>query len=342
MTKLWVDKFRDLPEIPTPKRWREGFETTLEQDVTLKILTRQPINEEERNILCEAISFYKNVIPQLHKIELENLNDEDRASLLGYFNYVFNFFLTITNEITCNYTARLVKNEDVIKKRKSIEDTKYLKYPPLTLVKEIGKYNRASTSNSTVFYGAECCDATLLETKPKKNDLVTVGVWKYRHPEKKIMTYPITFGKEAIQANPHTKKGYDYFQKVKEINDPQLMEFMEIFFDFLGLEFSKQVVDHYQYFYSAIYSDKIFENTDPVFNAIVYPSVQNRFKYHNIAIRHTFFDEEFYIDRIFEFEIEDTFYDQEFPFSHAFHVSYVKPKNVREPKQIDIDGKIIW
>ena len=252
--------------------------------------------------------------------------------------------MLVRNDVKCNYIYRIVKNEDILKERISLPNISYLKYPSKEIVKQVGMYNRANTPDFNVFYGAESINAALLETQPAHNDLITIGIWKNISKDNKVVSYPISHGKEAIEVNEGVRKGYQSFLSKKKNNSPLLMDFMELIFDFLGSEFSKSVENHFGYFYSAIYSERIFNNNHPdwIYNAIIYPSVKNRFKYENLAIRPEFFDANFQIERIWEMVIDETYYSQDLKFDNPVAFSYVKPLYIKEPKQIGFDGSIIW
>jgi RES domain-containing protein len=337
-------KFRDLPEIPICKRYVEGRMATPEAEIYMKIHRKEVLTNEEEKLVKECIEFYKNVIPLLRKVDFNSLSKDDLQNLKGYFNYIFNYILICQNDMTCYGTRRVVKNKDVLGIERSLPNVSFLKYPPLEKVKEIGKYNRANTPNFNMFYGATSVNAALMETKPEKNELITAGIWYNPDLKRTLNTYTINFGKSAIEANPLVKKGYDYFQRIKEINHPLLMEVHEIIYEFLGEEYSKPANNHLDYFYSATYTEKILSDrkNKECSEAIMYASIQNKYKYENLAIIPEIFDERFVLVKIYEMVVNETYYDKEIDFDNLDEISYIKPYYIREPRQVLPDGKIIW
>lgn len=338
MDNKQIYKFKDLPSIPSFKQWREDQRGTQEQDIGFKILDNISLSEEEENIFKEALSFYKAVITQMQKMDLSALTAEDFVDFKEYFENVFNFLPVVENVVSCGFVVRIVKNKEVFEEGKSIPNISFLSYPPLAIVQRNGRYNRANTSNRNAFYGTGSINASLLETTPESGELITVGVYVPKVKDFKMNSYPISHSKQARLVNQEVQKGYNAFIKSKENRHPLMMECLEIVFDFLGEEFSKPVNNHLEYFYSAIFSDRILTNS----NVIVYPSVKCKYKYENLAIAPAYFDDNFQLNRIFEILVKDTFYDEEKAFEYPFEISYINTVYSREPKQICPDGQIIW
>jgi len=341
----WVNEFKDLPVIPECKRWILGGKTTLEQQILFKLLNGQPITKDEERLFNESIEFYSTVTLQLSNTKLQSFTEEERFEYFGYVNYVFSHLMLLSNNVTCWNICRVVKNKSVLGEEKSIPHVSLLSYPSKEIVKRIGQYNRANSPDYNVFYGAQTVNAALLETKPAIGDLITVSVWGNTNPEMEILSYPINHGKEAIMINADVRKGYTAFQAIKKKNHPLLMKMMEIIFDFLGEEFSKQAHHHLDYFFSAFYSQRIFENVDiPDWNyeAIIYPSVQNKFKYENLAIKPEVFDKRFRIRKIMEMVVDESYYDLDLPLSDLLSISYIKPRYIREPSKLNADNSIEW
>lgn len=207
MTKPnWQTNFRDLPTIPEHKRWIENERLTIEQTISLKLLSGQAISNEEEEIFKSLVNFYSELNEKLKTLDYTNFTEEDFQNFKDYIFYAFNYIALITNKLTIFQTYRLVVNEWVLKSNEPITNTSLLKYPSLDIVKQINKFNRANTPNKNVFYSAENIDTALKETRPPLNKLVTIGVWKPKVPTKKFISYPISHSEVAEQVNEGVAK----------------------------------------------------------------------------------------------------------------------------------------
>ena len=102
-------------------------------------------------------------------IPLSEITDEDLEELKTYLSSVFNFKIIIQNDINFEYLFRVTPvNESFVEKGK-VRTPKYLTYPPLDIVKKMGKYNRANSPEKTVFYASFFENVALRETKPEKD-----------------------------------------------------------------------------------------------------------------------------------------------------------------------------
>ena len=350
----WQATFRDLPEIPEHKKWVKGSYTTLEQDISFKLLHKRPITSAEEKIFIELTSYYKELEEKLKVIEYDTFTDSDFENFKNYIFYAFNYLPLITNGLTVFSTYRLVVNEYVTKKNESITNIEFLRYPTIEKVKESNKYNRANTPNTNVFYSAGSIDTALKEIRPPKNKLVTVGIWKQKDINKKLISYPISHSEEAIKVNESVQAATKAFEETAKHNSALFMEYMRRYFKILGYEFSKKVDYgkanyHYKYLISALFSESIFSQHQEIndeknfkFDCIIYPSVGNDHLTENVAIIPSTLDNEFYLADAYEFEIIEQYYDDKNGNLDPEKITLAKFKNFRKVKTIRQDGQIEW
>lgn len=343
----WQATFRNLPEIPSHKMWREGSKTTLEQDIVFKYLEQKPITKEEEQIFTELTDFYIQLKEDLKMLDYSTFNETDFENFKNYITYAFNYNVLISNQLTIPRTYRLVVNEWVTGKNERIKDINFLKYPSLEIVKKANKYNRANTKNTTVFYTTECIDTALKEIKPPKNKLITVGMW-IPNKNKKFTSYPISHSEEAIKANIGVAKATQAFDKIAENNSKMIMDFLRHYFTLLGSEFTKTVNNHLEYYISALFSERILQKSEEPdndfrFECIIYPSVGNKFETDNLAILPDVIDNDFILSKVYEFEIEETLYENSIPKNtNPEKVTLAKIKNGFVTKKIIDNKKIDW
>lgn len=350
----WQTSFRDLPEIPEHKKWVKGSYTTLEQDISFKLLHRRPITNTDEKIFVELSTYYKELEEKLKTLEYETFNDEDFENFKNYIFYAFNFLPLITNGLTVFSTYRLVVNEHVSKKNESITSIEFLKYPTIEKVKELNKYNRANTPNTNVFYSAGSIDTAIKEIRPPENKLVTVGIWKQKDSNKKLISYPISHSEEAIKVNESVQSATKAFEDTAKHNSALFMEYVRRYFRILGYEYSKKIDYskancHYGYLISALFSEQIFSQHQEMndennfkFDCIIYPSVGNDYLTENVAILPLTLDNDFYLSDVYEFEIIESHYDDKNVNLDPEKITLAKIKNFRKAKAIRQDGQIEW
>lgn len=237
-------------------------------------------------------------------------------------------------------------NESVSNDNKTLTDTCFLKHPSLDLVKRIGRYNRANTCETTVFYLAESIDTALKEIHPPKGKRITVGVWKPKH-ERTFTSYPIIHSKVAIATNEEISTAYNTVKQLEEVHDPLHINYMNYYLNLLSREYSKPVKHHLEYMISATFSEHIFEindgNPDFNFDCIIYPSVGNEFQTRNVALKSSVAEEDFVLEKAIEFEISESFYDRTpIKTGNPEAITVANVKNYRETFDISADGKIAW
>ncbi len=351
----WQAKFRNLPEIPVYKQWAKDSYSTIEQDISYKLINNQPISKEEEIIFKELESFYKELDEKLIKLNYHDFTTDDFENFKNYIFYAFNFISLISDEYSISGTYRLVVNEEVRddKKNESITDITLLKYPSIDKVKEIGKYNRANTPDTNVFYSAENIDTALKEKRPGINKLITVGIWEPKNKNKKFIAYPLSHSDVALNLNEDVKKATEAFENNKNFSSPLFKNYMRHYFKLLGREFSKTINynnpnHHYEYLISSLFSERIFARSEEgeakgfKYDCIIYPSVNNNYLTCNLAILPDTLDNHFYLKEVIEFEISEEFYDKKYIPLHPEQITLAKIKNLRRTRNFNSDGKIVW
>lgn len=343
----WKTTFKDFPPIPKPKQWSNN--TTEEQIITQKLISGESISEDERKTLKICIDYYNQLLPRFKSLDYTKLNINEQKELIVFIDYVFNYITLSSNELYVSKLYRLVINEDVLGKKEKIREQKYLSYPPIEIVQSLGKYNRANTPDYNLFYSTDSIDNALLEIKPQKYSVVTIGVWIPKKGTEVTMTnFPVSHNPYLFRVNPHAARGYFALEELKrKQKDPLLSDFMKAMFTFISEEFAKPVTHHLEYLISSRFADKILNrDQDPNdkfnYHCIIYPSVGNLYQVDNVAIKPDFFDENFKLEKVIEFEITQPHYDKTPPRNDQEEITVVEYKDREETDWIENNGYIVW
>lgn len=338
----WKIQFRDLPTIPKTKRWIEDGKTTVERQITEKLRLGYSIIEEEEELLAELAIFYKQLYIGLEKLDYKSFTSKDFEDFKNYIKYVYNYIVLLANKIQIFQLYRVVIYGD----NKTITNKKWLTYAPLHVVDKIGKLNRANTTKTTIFYGAETIDAALNELKKhiKIGDLVTVGKW-IPNENRDFISYPISHSKPGYGINPGSTKALHGFLEYSKTQNIYFTEIMERYFYILGKEYSKEIDHHYEYFISATFSEDILDNpqnknTNFDIECIVYPSVGNKFKTSNVAIKKEVFRHNFKLEKVIEFNVTELHFERN-PSTDIEAINLVHYENWRSTTKFD-NNQIIW
>ncbi|MEO5684379.1 MAG: hypothetical protein ABIQ88_17190 [Chitinophagaceae bacterium] len=344
-TPNWRDSFRDLPIIPKIKQWKAGSQMTQEQIVSFKLLQKQTITPDEEKSFSEIAAFYAELADKLKKLDYASFSTGELEEFKNYIFYAFNYRIFALNGITIFSTYRLVVNEKVLGKNERITDSKFLSYPDIDIVKKINRYNRANTTNSTIFYSCQNIDTGLIEIRPAKNKLVTVGVW-IPTGRKEFTGYAISNSDVAAKFNVGLAKSSKAFEETKDLNHELFFNFAKNYLELIGYEFTKRVNHHYEYLISALFSETTLRTNstgkDQKFDCIIYPSVGNGYKTDNVALLPEIVDKEFRLEKAIEFEIAEQYYDKDYIIAHPETVTLAKIKNLSVSKNVTAKGEIIW
>lgn len=343
----WQQTFRDLPAIPRFKQWEASSYTTIEQDISMKLMKRKPITKEEEDIFSALSSFYEQLEVKLPYLDYTSFSPEETKNFENYIFYAFTYLGLVTDKITVYQTYRIIVNQDVIGQNEPISDVRYLKYPPQEVVKEKGNYNRANTPNTTLFYSAENINTALREIRPAEKQLVTAGIWRPIAPDFKLNCYVISHGLPEAFVNEGVAKANKAFGETKRHNHHLFIKYMEYYFRILGREFTKRTKNHKEFMVSALFSEQVLKNENRgddefIIDGILYPSVGNDYKADNIAILPECLERNFQLSEVVEFEIEEQYYERSFQQGDLNAIQVAKVKNLRKARSITPDGKIEW
>jgi len=341
-----LSQFKNLPTIPEFKSYN-GNHVTMEQKILRKLEIGQEVSDEERETFEALGKFYDDLNTQLTILDYNSFTVQDIQDFR--IHYAFNAYCLITNQATiAGELFRLVVNESVTGKNEPITDVKFLTYPPLEILKEKNRYNRASTCNNTLLYLTETVDTALKEIRPPEYKIVTISVWAPKQ-NRTFTQYPIEHSEHAAKVNPQIAQGLRALKLLNESQHPLLARYMTNYFNLLAREYSKSVADenHFEYMLSAILSDRIFEfddnNPDFNYDCISYPSVGNNFFTRNLAVKPNIADTDFKIVQVIEFEVVKAHYDRTPVRSlSTCCISVAEIKNYRETWNITNTGQIIW
>lgn len=341
----WQETFRDFPKIPEFKKWVEGQTLTKEQEISFKLLHKQEITKAEANELANTKGFYTELSNKLKDFDFKSLTEGDKANFINYIRYAFNYHVQATNNVKLMIVYRTVVNESVLGINQRITNISYLKHPSLDIVKKIGKYNRANSMGTNMFYCSENIDTTLKEIRPSPNKLVTVGVWE-PVDEGRFLVTAITHSETAAKVNEGVKSAKKAFEELRNYNHELFVDYVGNFQAMLGYEFTKKVEDHREYLVSALFSEALLRDRHKKDNSkvvgILYPSVGNGYVTDNFAILPEVADTRLRLRKTLEFEVEEPFYDKEYVFDHHEKITLARVKNMNVATEIKADGTIVW
>lgn len=283
----------NFPKAPSSKIY--GARTTPEQDVIMKLIAEQEIDTNEEKILKEAFEFYQEAFKSLKAINLSAIEEKDLKEIFSFLRVVFNMKLTIQNKINFYSLYRVTLVKDLFLENGKVRNIKYLKNPPLDIVKKNGVYGRANSPKSTIFYCAFHPGVAVLEMKPEINDKIIIAEWVNENAQD-FISYPISNNKTI--KNESLELATKAFQERMTYNHPLFAKILDSYLDFLSSEFVKdsQIVHpkKYEYIFSAYFADMILDNSfepidhpiEPIkhYDCLIYPSIAVGFKSENLAI----------------------------------------------------------
>lgn len=283
----------NFPKMPSSKTY--GDQTTPEQDVIMKLVTEQKIDNNEEKILKDALKFYREAFKSLKAINLSEIEEEDLNEIFSFLRVVFNMRLTIQNKINFYLVYRVTIVKDLFLENDKVRNIEFIKNPPLEIIKKNGLYGRANSPKSTIFYCSFQPGVAVLETKPEVNDRIIIAEWLNKNA-KDFISYPITNNKTI--KNQSLESATKAFQERMTHNHPLFAEILDLYLGFLSSEFVKDVkITHpkkYEYIFSAYFADMVLDNSfEPVehpiepikyYDCIIYPSIAVGHKLENLGI----------------------------------------------------------
>ncbi len=307
-----------------------------------RLFAARALSSDERDEFRLLSTYYAELKVGLSRIDYAAMSPEVIERFKYYVLYAFNYDALVTNDLTVYSTYRLVVNESVTGRNSRITDAKYLKYPPLDVVKQMNRYNRANTPATNLFYSSESVDTTLKELRPPVNRILTLGIWE-PNSGPPFVAYPVSH-ESAIEVNPGVKKAYDAFVSRKGLVDPEVYNYLGRYLDLIGSEYTKPVSNHLEYMVSAWLSERVFESREEPwrFDCILYPSVGNGLRTDNIAMLPAVMEARLKLTRVLQFEVAEAFYDRPYTEHHPEMITMAEVKNVVEARYVREDGSIDW
>jgi hypothetical protein len=300
----------NLPKLPKELKIH-SYQKEIEKQIVSKLMQNKTLSQEEYISYINITSFHIKLKKFLRDLNFKDLTKKEIHVLSKYIKDIFYFMPENTSPLEINKLYRLVVNKNIHGSNGSIEHTKFLTYPPDHIVRKNGKYNRANSPFRNVFYGSESIPTAVFELKPKPGDKVTLSEWSPLKTNLFIMYF--IFHEKVISGTSRVssiiKAKHD--EHVKQFN-PMLKDFFSAYTETLGYEFSKPVNHHLEYLVSAILSDRIISNDIKYHNkidGIIFPSVNNNFNSHNIAMKKNVIRNRFELSKVSEFIVSETYYE---------------------------------
>lgn len=196
--------------------------------------------------------------------------------------------------------CRLTVNKRLPKNNNNrITETKWLGCKPCDAVKEYGRMNFIGQS---ILYGTFAIPTAINELKPQIGDLVTISKWTLLEPETEMMVYPIFWNMAKNDGffqivNQYISFTSMYEKPVKELIDAQV--------EFIANIMSKRISNNNLYIITSSIANRIFFNgIKNEIEAIIYPSVQDKTRIDNIAIKPDSFRSKYRLNSVKEYQIK--------------------------------------
>jgi len=283
-----------FPDIPKSKVY--NGQTTPEQDAQMKLVQGIALTQADTDALQESVAFYEKAYPFLKSIDLSAITDVEKNEIVKFLDTVLNYHVIIQNNLRFKTLFRVSFVRDEFLEEGKVRDTKFISYPPADIIKQIGRYGRANSPNSTCLYCAFNPIIALLETKPKVGDRIIISQW-HKDDNEPFVSYPIA--NNGAVKNEGLEKATKAFKERMSYNHPLFAKTLELLFEFLSSEYIKSIPitnpKAYEYLYSGYFSDITLLNpvkpvahpTEPInnYDCIIYPSIAAKHATDNIAIK---------------------------------------------------------
>lgn len=182
-----------------------------------------------------------------------------------------------------------------------IEDIGFLKNPPEKLV---SRYGRANLPKQSVLYATFDPLTALSEMRPEVGDLVTTSTWKLKTDYD--LCYSPVFKNSTRDGIIHNemalRSSLEYKNELRK-HDEETARQIDLLIKFMADCFAKDVGqdNHYDYFMSAYFANKIFYNFENgEVDAILYPSVRQSLTLTNISLKPEVFERNYQIELVEE------------------------------------------
>lgn len=236
--------------------------------------------ENTKDVL-EKLNYFRKVSAD----GLHNLSDTQLASLKSELTTFFNLDLAFFADTYPTKLFRLTNNKNLYGGQKvKLQKISDLLGPP----KGLSQINRCNLRGESMFYAALNMETAIWETKPQKDDYITISEWKIKEGEKLFMHN--IFHPEKTVANKESQAAFDAYIKSKAQVQKDLAETFEEILKFFCEEFMKPVREDQKinYLFPALMSSSLLRSEhDPnglKIEAISYPSIKMDYELTNIAI----------------------------------------------------------
>ncbi len=251
-----------------------------------------------------------NYFRQLSADGLHNLPDAQLASLKSEFTAFFNLNLAFFAETYPTKLFRLTNNKNLYGGRKvKLQKISDLIGPPNGL----SQINRCSLRGESMFYAALNMETAIWETKPQKDDYITISEWKIKEDQKLFMHS--IFHPEKTVINKESQSSFNAYIESKKRVQKDLAETFEEILKFFCEEFMKPVKEDQKinYLFSALMSSSLLKSNnnsnDLNIEAISYPSIKMDYELTNIAIVNSLVLEKLDLVNIKVYMVTDANYD---------------------------------
>jgi hypothetical protein len=248
------------------------------------------VHFEVLNLIIQALTPYlkKGSIAEKDLYKITYLLDKF-IKIMPYPNYSF----IPTRLIRASINSKIPNVGNNI-----IKEIKYLKYPPSG---NVIKFGRCNTIKMPILYGAFSKLTATKELRPNTHEIVTFSEWEPSN-EIPFKAFPIFFIDKDFE-NVYNGISLD----VKKLHENYISKmsqneqtYYNLSMQFLAMCFSKEVEinNHFDYFMSSYISNNIFSNLNESYDLILYPSVEERLGFSNMAFRPETFDQRFILKEV--------------------------------------------
>lgn len=153
----------------------------------------------------------------------------------------------------------------------------------------VSKLNRCNLPGESIFYCTLDEMTAFWETKPKKNQFITVTKWKFKK-NVNINLCVLFKNKNLLNRNYLAQKVFEDYQVVSTQWSNEEFLVIDTVLDFLTEEFIKYVPDSNskEYLFTATYVSLLLRNNNKdnlQFSGVIYPSIKMKHRSSNIAIK---------------------------------------------------------
>lgn len=253
--------------------------------------------------------------------------------LLALMDNVFSTFFALERPEVITEIQRVTVNRRILGRNARLPNISLIKYPPAD---KVAKYGRCNLQKSSVLYAGFNYLTILSELKPEAGDLITVSHWE-NVESTPMRCFSVIGHQPPGSVNLGTWHVREAFEQQVQQFPPHLRELFTLQVEFLADAFSRLVQpgSHLNYLFSAFFAGKVL-GPEIKGEAIIYPSVQQRLSFDNIAIKAAVFDKLFRLKEAKEMIVLVSPFGQQGYSTGTFSHSTARARTVQE------DGLLDW